>query len=39
MGFEKGDLVSLDVEWPNGRVTRLSGVKANQILRITEESQ
>jgi len=25
MGFEKGDLVSLDVEWPNGRVTRMTG--------------
>lgn len=25
MRFEKGELVSLDVEWPNGRVTRMTG--------------
>ena len=25
MDFEPGDLVSMDVEWPNGRVSRMTG--------------
>ncbi len=34
---EKADVV--EIRWPNRRITRLSDVKANQVLRITQESQ
>lgn len=30
---------SVTIRWPNGQVTRLSDVKANQILKVTQKSQ
>jgi len=30
---------SVEVRWPNGKVTRLSNVKTNQILKITQNSK
>ena len=30
---------SVEIRWPDGKVTKLSNVKTNQILRITQDSQ
>ncbi|MCX6611977.1 MAG: CRTAC1 family protein, partial [Acidobacteria bacterium] len=35
-GLDKAESADLEIRWPNGKEQRVTGVKANQILRIVE---